>query len=160
MTNYRTSHPLVCFLCSPGGFLSSLWTHYRMEFFVSCHSLCLNTCIFLATEAFRISRLEYVTFFLTFFSTNNVSPSFNCRVWFLSLLNGIGRVNRMDRKRKVSEVYDNNIQGSRLRGRPKHRWRNCVQTGINKCKITNWKEIKQRVNWGKSFMEEKVRVGL
>ena len=35
----------------------------------------------------------------------------------------------MDSKRKVSQVFDNNLQGSRLRGRPKNRWWNCVQTG-------------------------------
>ena len=33
--------------------------------------------------------------------------------------NWIGHVNRMDGKRKVSQVFNNNPQGSRLRGRPK-----------------------------------------
>ena len=42
--------------------------------------------------------------------------------------------------RKVSQLFDNNPQGSRLRGRQKIRWCNCVQTGIHKFKITNWKE--------------------
>jgi hypothetical protein len=46
----------------------------------------------------------------------------------------------MDSERKVSEVFNNNPQGSRIRGRSKNRWWNCVQTAINKCKITNWKE--------------------
>jgi hypothetical protein len=41
-------------------------------------------------------------------------------------LNWIGHVNRMDSKRKVSQVFNNNPQGSRLRGRPKNRWWNCV----------------------------------
>jgi hypothetical protein len=45
----------------------------------------------------------------------------------LSLLNWIGYVNRMDSKRKVSQVFNNNPQGSQLRGRPKNRWWNCVQ---------------------------------
>ena len=60
----------------------------------------------------------------------------------ISRLNWIGRVNRMDSKRKVSPVFsNNNPQGSRLRGRPKNRWWNCVvQTNINNCKIKNWKE--------------------
>ena len=53
----------------------------------------------------------------------------------VSRLNWTGHANRMDCKRKVSQVFDNNPQGSRLRGRPKNRWWNCVQTGINKCKI-------------------------
>ena len=46
----------------------------------------------------------------------------------------------MDSKTKVSQVFNNNPQGSRLRGRPKDRWWNYVQTGIKKRKITNWKE--------------------
>jgi hypothetical protein len=58
-------------------------------------------------------------------------------------LNWIGHVNRMDSKRKVSQVFNNNPQGSRPRGRPKNRWWSCVQTDINKCKITDWKEIKK-----------------
>jgi hypothetical protein len=40
-------------------------------------------------------------------------------------------INRMDSKREVSQVFDNSPQGSRLRGRPKNRWWNCVQAGIN-----------------------------
>jgi hypothetical protein len=38
--------------------------------------------------------------------------------------------------RTVSKVFNSNPQGSRLRGRPKHRWWNCVQTYIKKRKIT------------------------
>ena len=53
----------------------------------------------------------------------------------ISRLNCIGHVNRMDRKRQVSQVFNNNPQGSRVRGRPNKRWWNCVQTDIKKCKI-------------------------
>jgi len=58
----------------------------------------------------------------------------------VSRLEWIGHVNRMDSKRKVSQVFDSNPQGSRLRGRPKSRRWNCVQTDVNKCNIKNWKE--------------------
>jgi hypothetical protein len=37
----------------------------------------------------------------------------------ISRFNWIGRVYRMNNKRKVSQVFNNNLQGSRLRGRPK-----------------------------------------
>jgi hypothetical protein len=37
----------------------------------------------------------------------------------VSRLNWTGHVNRMDSKRKVSELFNNNPQGSRLRGRQK-----------------------------------------
>jgi len=38
---------------------------------------------------------------------------------------------------------------------------NCVQTDINKCKVTNWKErSKTRADWEKSTKEAKGRMGL
>jgi len=49
----------------------------------------------------------------------------------ISRLNWIGHVNRMDSKRKVSQLFNNNPQGSRLRGRPKNRWWCCVKQIIN-----------------------------
>jgi len=55
-------------------------------------------------------------------------------------LDWIRHVSRKGSKRKVSQVVKNNPQGSRLSGRQKSRWWNCVQTDINKCNITNWKE--------------------
>jgi hypothetical protein len=45
----------------------------------------------------------------------------------ISRLNWIGHVNRMDSTRKVSQVCNNNPQGSRLRGRPKTGWWNRVR---------------------------------
>jgi len=61
-------------------------------------------------------------------------------------LNGCGKY------RKVCQVFYNNSQGSRLRGRPKNRWWNCVQTDINRCKIKNWKErSKNTADWEKSI---------
>jgi hypothetical protein len=46
----------------------------------------------------------------------------------------------MDIRRKVSQVFNNNLQGILLKKKKKNRWWNCVQTDVNKCKITNWKE--------------------
>ena len=57
----------------------------------------------------------------------------------ISRLNWIGRVNRMDIKRKLSQVFLNNSQGSRLRGRPKNKLWNCVQILID----TKWKTGKR-----------------
>jgi hypothetical protein len=55
---------------------------------------------------------------------------------------------------------NNNPQGHRLRGRPKNRWWNCVQTYINRCKIENWKErSKNRDDWEKSISEEEEEEG-
>jgi hypothetical protein len=49
----------------------------------------------------------------------------------ISLLNWIGHVNAMNTKRKVSQVFNNNRQGSRIRGRLYNRFWNCVLTDIN-----------------------------
>jgi hypothetical protein len=38
----------------------------------------------------------------------------------INVLNWIGRVNRMDSKRKLNEVLHDNNQGCRLRGRQKN----------------------------------------
>jgi len=67
----------------------------------------------------------------------------------------------IDSKRKVSQVFNNNPQGSRLRGRPKNRRWSCVQTHIDKCRIKNWKEKARNIaDWDKSNRETKVRFGL
>ena len=50
----------------------------------------------------------------------------------INLLNWIGHINRMGGTRIVGQVFNNNPQESRLRRRPKNRWWNCAQTGINK----------------------------
>jgi intein/homing endonuclease len=44
----------------------------------------------------------------------------------ISRMKWIGHVNRMDSKRKVSQLFNNKPQGHQLRGRPKNRWWNCV----------------------------------
>ena len=46
-----------------------------------------------------------------------------------------------EEKKKASHVFKSNPQGSRLRGRPKNRWWNYVQTDINIRKITNWNVV-------------------
>jgi hypothetical protein len=75
----------------------------------------------------------------------------------ISRLKWIGHVNRMETKRTVSQVFNNNPQGSR----PRNRWWNCVQTAIKKCKINNWKErSKNRADWERAIKEAKVRIGL
>ena len=67
----------------------------------------------------------------------------------------------MDSKREVSQVFNNNRQGSRLRGRPESRWWNWVQTDVDECKITDWKERSlNRADWEVSGKEAKGRNGL
>jgi len=48
--------------------------------------------------------------------------------------------NRMDSERNITDVFNNNPQGRRLKKTTKYRWWKCVQTDFNKCKIKNWEE--------------------
>jgi hypothetical protein len=69
----------------------------------------------------------------------------------------------IDSTRKVSQVFNSNPQGSRLRGWPKNRWWNCEQTEINKCKIKNWVDrSKNRADLGGVDQggEARVHIGL
>jgi hypothetical protein len=62
----------------------------------------------------------------------------------ISRWNWIDHINRADSK--SSQVFNNNPQGIRIRGRPKkknRRW-NCVQTDIDRCKIKNLREVKKQ----------------
>jgi hypothetical protein len=52
----------------------------------------------------------------------------------ISLLNWIGHGNEVNSKTKIGQAFNNNPQGSRLRGRPNNRWWNRVQKDRNKCK--------------------------
>jgi len=66
----------------------------------------------------------------------------------------------MDGERKVSQVFNSNPQGSRLRVRLKNKWWSCVQTDISKCKITNWEERpKNRADW-ENINQGKVCIGM
>jgi len=69
----------------------------------------------------------------------------------------------MNSKRKVSQVFNNNPQGSPQRVRPKNRWWNGVQTDNDSCKIKKLeKEVKKknRLEWEKCIKEGKVCIGL
>jgi len=52
-------------------------------------------------------------------------------------------------KRKMSQVFNNNAQGSRLRGRPENRWWNCVQILIE-AKLKIGKRVKETELTGRS----------
>ena len=61
----------------------------------------------------------------------------------------------MDGERKVSQVFNSNPQGSRLRVRLKNKWWSCVQTDISKCKITSWEERPKAELCGKSTIRRR-----
>ena len=65
------------------------------------------------------------------------------------------------KKRKASHVYNNDQMVKSTKRTTKNRWWKRVQTDINKCKITNWKErLKNRADWENSIKEAKMRTGL
>jgi hypothetical protein len=64
-------------------------------------------------------------------------------------------------KVQYHQVFNNNPQGTRQKKKKKNRWWNCVQTDMNKCKITNWKKrSKNRADWKKLIKEVKACSGL
>jgi hypothetical protein len=73
----------------------------------------------------------------------------------------IGHVNRMDSKRKVRQIFNNNLQGSRQRGRQKKTDCGIVYKPIliNSKLQTRKGGKKNRVGW-KSIKQAKVRIGL
>jgi hypothetical protein len=82
-------------------------------------------------------------------------------VSFIRMNRWIGRVNRMDNKRTVYQVFGNQPQGSRPRGRPKSRWWDCVYGDIRKCRIRNWEQrSKSREDWMMSIKEAKAHIEL
>ena len=79
----------------------------------------------------------------------------------LNRLRWIGHVYRMENTRKVTQVFYNNPQGSRQRGRPRHRWVDDVQTDLEKCGFRGWKQkVKDRDEWRRLMRETKARIGL
>ena len=74
-------------------------------------------------------------------------------------MNWISNVNGMDGTRKVSRVFSNNPQGSRLGGRPKNRKWNCVQKMLIDGKLEEGLKA-ELTGWGKSVKEAKVVIGL
>lgn len=56
------------------------------------------------------------------------------------LLSWIGHTNRMGRKLKIIQVFNNNPKGYHLRGRPENILWNSELTDINRFKIINCKE--------------------
>jgi hypothetical protein len=73
----------------------------------------------------------------------------------------ISEVNRMDNKRMVYQVFANQPQGSRPRGRPKSRWWDSAYGDIRKYKIRNWEQrSKNREDRMRSIKEAKAHIGL
>jgi hypothetical protein len=63
----------------------------------------------------------------------------------ISWLHWLGHVNRMDGTRGISQVFNNNPLVCQLKGGPKNRCLNFVQTDINKCKIKKLeREVKKQ----------------
>ena len=81
--------------------------------------------------------------------------------YIIMRLKWIGHVNRMEEERVPYQVFVNQPEGRRQRGRPKTRWWDDVYDDIRKCKITRWNiRSKDRDDWRRSLEEAKVRIGL
>ena len=74
-------------------------------------------------------------------------------------LNWIGRVDRMDRTRKISKIFNDHPQRCRLFRTIKKQLGGIVYKQLGK--VTSWKErSNKRADWRKSVKEARVRTGL
>ena len=87
---------------------------------------------------------------------------FDCRWCIFHCHNPPGRTMALSSAQPLREMNTSNISwGVQAVGKTKNRWWNCVQSDINKCKITNWKGRSiNRTDLEKSIKEAKVRTGL
>ncbi|PSN40205.1 hypothetical protein C0J52_25406 [Blattella germanica] len=66
----------------------------------------------------------------------------------------------MEASRKVKMVFNNNPEGTRLRGRPRNRWWNCVRADLNRFGISNWSELAMdREGWKRAMEEANAHLG-
>ena len=75
-------------------------------------------------------------------------------------LRWIGHVNRMDKERKVYNIFYNQIQGTRVRGRPKNLWMDCVLSDIKNAKLQTGRSS-QRIEeyWGGPLWRQRSALG-
>jgi hypothetical protein len=78
----------------------------------------------------------------------------------INKLRWIVHVDRMDNKRTVYQVFANQSQGSRPRGRPKSRWWDCVYGDINLRSETGNTGRKIYEDWMRSIKETKAHIQL
>ncbi|KAJ4446086.1 hypothetical protein ANN_12778 [Periplaneta americana] len=75
-------------------------------------------------------------------------------------LRWLGHVTRMETTRKVKVVFNNNPDGTRLRGRLRTKWWNCVRVDVNRLGIRNWRELAMdREGWKRAIEEVKAHLG-
>jgi hypothetical protein len=53
----------------------------------------------------------------------------------INKLRWIGHINGMVSKRMMYQVFVNELQGNRQRGRPRYRWRDCVYGDVTNCRL-------------------------
>ena len=75
----------------------------------------------------------------------------------ISRLRWLGHVGRMENHRKVKMVT---AEGTRLRGRPRSRWMDCVESDLVRFGIRNWmKQAEDCEGWKRIINEVKALLG-
>ena len=78
----------------------------------------------------------------------------------ISRLRWLGHVGRMENHRKVKMVTIQKIEGTRLRGRPRLRWMDCVECDLVRFGIRNWmKQAEDLEGWKRIINEVKALLG-
>ena len=72
-----------------------------------------------------------------------------------------GHINRMEDNRNVKDIMNWNPIDRRLRGRPKTRWKDDVETDLCAMKITEWKKkAEDKLIWKKIVKQAKTHTRL
>ncbi|PSN32270.1 hypothetical protein C0J52_26545, partial [Blattella germanica] len=60
----------------------------------------------------------------------------------------IGHVSRMDGGRSMKKIFEGKFEGRRDRGRPRLRWRDCVERDLCSLGVRNWRrKAENRNEW-------------
>lgn len=79
----------------------------------------------------------------------------------LSRMRWAGHLLRMNAERTPLKVFNTTPFGSRPRGRPKKRWKDCLEEDFGVLKVRNWRSIsKKRAEWQSLLKKAKAHNGL
>ncbi|PSN36364.1 hypothetical protein C0J52_22873, partial [Blattella germanica] len=64
------------------------------------------------------------------------------------IIEWIGHVSRMDGGRSIKKIFEGKFEGRRDRGRPRLRWRDCVERDLCSLGVRNWRrKTENRNEW-------------
>jgi len=73
----------------------------------------------------------------------------------------LGHLERMEEDRMPKEIFTQELEGTRRRGRPRKRWKEEVERDLQVLGVRRWRElVADRKKWEDIFRQAKVHIGL